>query len=137
MVDIGRNNGAATGDFVADEFGGDEIGNGGTEAVAVHQSGAAKIFARRDEFHFLGDEALAGIVQLADILARLGAQKLDAFAGELRHGQEFAFAQAIIFGLAGAAFIFFDIAAGENPFAAAGGQALLDVNRHGIIRVRT
>ncbi len=90
MVDIGRNDGAATGDFVADKFGRDKIGNGGAEAVAVGQGGTAEIFPRRDEFHFLGDDALTGIMQLADIAARLGAQEFDAFAAELRNRKKLA-----------------------------------------------
>ena len=113
------------------------IGNGGAEAVAVGQRAAAQIFARGDEFHFLGDEALARIMKLGDIRPGLARSSLTPCAVELRHRQHFAALQAIIFGLAGAAVIFLDIAARQNPVAAAGGQALFDVDGHGIVRVRT
>ena len=53
------------------------------------QRAAAQIFAGGDELHLLGDDALARIIQLGDVLARLGAQQLDAVAVELRHRSAF------------------------------------------------
>ena len=58
-------------------------------------------------------------------------------AVELRHREKLAALQAIVLRLAGAALIFFHIAARQNPVAARRAQALFDVDRHGIVRVRT
>src|SRR5690606_20783582 len=35
VVDVGRDDGAAAGHFLADELGGDEVGDGGAEVLAV------------------------------------------------------------------------------------------------------
>ncbi len=54
MVDVGGNNHAAAGDFVAHQFG-------------------RELFVVRDEGHFLGDYALTGIVHLGEIAVRVVA----------------------------------------------------------------
>src|SRR3546814_17597197 len=72
--------------LVADEFGGDVIGDAGAEAFAVAlifgQARAAEIFALGDIFHLGRDDAAAGVVHLADVLPRLGAEDLAADVGE-------------------------------------------------------
>ena len=55
----------------------------GAEAVAVGQRRAAQILARGDVFHFLGDQALARIMKLGDIPARLGAQQASGRRGRI------------------------------------------------------
>ena len=76
-------------------------------------------------------------MKLADVLARFGAQGPKARTIELRNGEALTRLQPIVLRLTGAAVVFFDIAAGENPFAAARGQAFLDVDLRRIVRVRT
>ncbi len=83
MIDVVGNDGAAAGDFVADEFRGDELGNAGAEALAgvlaFQQFGQAVetlVFADGDKFHFRRDDALTCIVHLRDIAAGLGAARL-------------------------------------------------------------
>ena len=120
MVDVGGDDGAAARDLVTDEFRRDLVGDRRAKAGAVARKGrAAQILAGGDELHFLGDDALARIVKLGDVAARLGAQQLEAGTVELLHRQLFAGLEAIIFGLAGAALIFLDIAARQDPVAAA------------------
>jgi hypothetical protein len=86
VVDVVGDDRAAAGDFVADEFGGDVIGDGGAEALAVAdifgEAGAAEILALGDIFHLGRDDAAAGVVHLADVGAGLGAQHALADIGE-------------------------------------------------------
>ena len=53
MIDVGGNNHAAAGDFVAHQFG-------------------RELFAVRDVAHFLGDQALTGIMHLGKIAVSVG-----------------------------------------------------------------
>ncbi|MNQ01561.1 hypothetical protein D3C85_142210 [compost metagenome] len=100
VVDVGRNDRAATGDFVTDEFRGDDFRHTGAEAVAgvllVQQAGGAghfqlHVFADGDVFHLGGDDAFARVVHLADVGARLGAARVvdvgEAQLGQLRIGK--------------------------------------------------
>ncbi len=137
MVDVGRDDGAAARDFGAHEFGRHQRGNVGAEALAVGKLRAAEILAHRDVFHLLGDDAGAGIFELGDVAAGLGAQRLQPGAVELRHRQELARLQAVVLGTALPALVFLDVAAGENPVAAKRGQALADVDLDRTVRVRT
>ena len=90
MVDVGGNDRPAARDFGAHEFRRDLVRDRRAEAVAIARQGAApQVFARRDIFHFLGNNTLTRVMDLGDVAARLGAQQLDAAAVELRHGQLF------------------------------------------------
>src|SRR3546814_10690098 len=86
VVDVVGDDRAAARYFVADEFGGDIIGNAGAPvlpiAFIVGQAFAAEILAGRDIVHFRRDDPLAGIVHLADIGAAAGAQHGLAHGGE-------------------------------------------------------
>src|SRR5688572_1116092 len=88
MVDIGGDDGAAPGDLVADEFGGDEIGDGGAEALAfpcLGRSGTStQVFSLRDVLHFRSNDSLPGVMHLRHIAAGTGAQHALADAGEGR-----------------------------------------------------
>ncbi len=74
MVDVGGDDGAAAGDFGADEVGGDEGGDFGAEVFSIlpailrpfGHGGAADVFAVRDIGHLGGDDAGAGILELGD-----------------------------------------------------------------------
>ena len=90
MIDIGRNHGAATRDFAANEFGRDLGGNRRTEGLprmltphqisqllAVGTRGfqaldiffAVQVFADGDVFHLGRDDASARVVHLRDVFA--------------------------------------------------------------------
>jgi hypothetical protein len=64
VVDVGGDDGAAAGDLVADEFGGDEVGDGGAEILAVAalvaRRFAAEVLALGDIFHLGRDDARGG-----------------------------------------------------------------------------
>ncbi len=68
MVDIVGDDGAAARDFVADEFGGDVVGDRRAKVLTVADvtgdKGAANVLAMRDIFHLGGDDAAAGVVHL-------------------------------------------------------------------------
>ena len=100
MIDVGRDNGPAAGDFVAHEFARDMFGNGRPEAVAFGMLRAPEIFAHRDICHFLGDDSGAGIFQLRHAFAGLGAQGFASRAVELRNREKLARLQPIVFGAA-------------------------------------
>src|SRR3546814_1016962 len=80
---------AAARNLVTDEFGGDDIGDGGAERLAVAEvvarDLAAEILALGDIFHLGGDDALAGVVHLADVGAGARAQGAACRVGELGH----------------------------------------------------
>jgi len=88
VVDVGRDDGAATGHFAAHEFGGDQAGDVGAEgfaavaleiaglAVAVLQLFQAGVFTDGDVFHLRGDDAAPGVVHLADVGASFRPQRL-------------------------------------------------------------
>ncbi len=137
VVDVGRNDGATARDLVAHEFGGDLGWDRRAKGIAVAPKRAAKIFANGNEFHFLGDEALACVVKLGDVAAGFGAQGLACGSVELWDGEAFAVLEAVVLRFAGAAFIFFHIAAGENPIATLGSKAFGDIDTNGFVRIRT
>ena len=122
VVDICRNDRAAGGDFLADEFrrdlGGDALGETSEDARRVRavadlrgagvlfikiiaedvaaefgDLGAAHVFADGDEFHLRGNDSLAGIPELGDGVAGGRAERLAAEAGK--------FEEAVALGLAG------------------------------------
>ena len=88
MVDIIRNDRTATGNFVADEFGRDIIGDRRAKAFAIAfifgKARATQILAFNNIFHFGCDDAFTGIMHLADIHAGFGAEHLFADIGEWR-----------------------------------------------------
>ena len=80
VVDVGGDDGAAGGDFGADELRGYDLGEVGAEVHrfgAAHQGSAeellaAHIFADGDVLHFRRDDALAGVMELGDVAAGFG-----------------------------------------------------------------
>ena len=141
VVDIGRDDGAATSDFAAHEFRRDIIGDFGAKAFTVADQaitlGAADVFADGDIFHFRRDDAAAGISDLGDGLAGFGAQRVLHDVGEfgdvgLAAGHV---GDAIVFGFHFAAGIAFHVAAGFHPGGAQGGQASGDIDGGGGIGV--
>ena len=133
MVDVGRDDGAAACDFVADEFGRHIVGDGRAEALAVAdifgEAGTAEILALRDIFHLGRDDTATGIVHLADVAARPGAQRaLDDVRKGLHAAGAIRSLEAVILGLHGAGVIGFHIAAADDPVAAQGGEAGHDVD---------
>ena len=103
MVDVVRDDGAATGDFAAHELRRDLGRDAGAEVLALvlaaeqldhlfaHRAGGAQVlqvllavhvFPDGHVFHFRGDDALAGVVHLGNVHAGLGAARLAVQAGE-------------------------------------------------------
>ncbi|MNQ81991.1 hypothetical protein D3C85_970300 [compost metagenome] len=140
MVDVGRDDRAAAGDFLADEFGGDFLGNAGAEAVArmlrIEQTGGAgflqlHVLADGDVFHLRRNDALARVVHLADVLARLGPARV-AHVGEA-HGSQLRIGQAFLTEVRAEAGEQLSVVAVGNPLRAHVGQALTHVD--GDVRV--
>ena len=81
VVDIGRDDGAPGGHFIADKLGGNVFRQAGAEAFSgmlLAQNFAANtftahVFAYGDELHLRGDDPLAGVVQLGNTFAGNGA----------------------------------------------------------------
>ncbi len=137
VVDVGGDDGATAGDFVTDEFGGDFLGDAGTEALArvllIQQAGGAMllqlhVLADGDVFHLGRDDALTRIVHLADVPARLGAARV-AHVGEA-HGGQLGIVQAALAEFGTQPRQFLGIAAILDPGAAHIGQALAHVDLH-------
>ena len=75
VVDVPRQNRTARGDFVAHEF----RRNGGAfnlDLALGLQLVKALVFADGHVFHFLGDDSLAGVVELRQVVALLGAERV-------------------------------------------------------------
>ena len=141
MVDIVGDDRAATGDFVADKFGRDIIGDRRANAFAIAfifgQPRAAQIFALRDIFHFRGDDAFTGVVHLADVHAGLCTEHLLADIGEWRDAAAAVGAKlAIVFGLYLALGDFSHVIARHDPRAADFGQANVDVDAGVTVGIR-
>src|SRR5262249_46943942 len=134
---VGRNDRAPTSNLGPHKLGRDFLGDGRAKRIAVAQRGASKILAGRDEFHLLGDDTGARIVELRDIAARLRAQWTPPGTVELWNGKQFARLQTIVLRLAFPAHIYLDVAAADDPAAALCAQSLLDVDRDVIVSVRT
>ena len=155
VVDVGRDDGAAAGDFVAHELGSDFAREAGAEGLAgvLDEEGVAgggggsgdgfagsieaSVFAEGDILHLGGDEAALGVVELGDDFAGFGAEDGAVAAvedGELVFGGAEAggggvgFGEiAIVLGAVGTAGDFLDIAALADPGIAHEGEAALDV----------
>ena len=136
MIDVGGDDGAPARHFAPYELRRDPVGNGSAEAFAVARHRAAEIFARRDELHLLGDDALARVMQLRDFPSRFCAQHLAAAAVELRHGEQLAALQTVVLGSPCPALAFLDVAAGKNPVAPSRRKSSFDVDRNRLVRVR-
>ncbi len=119
VVDVGGDDGAAAGDLVAHELGGDEGGDLGAEGLAVLQAllgalqhgGAAEVLAVRDVAHLLGDDPGAGELVLGDRLA-LAADQQGGLGGAWGD-QTVAGGAAVVLGLHGAGLGRAEAAAGD------------------------
>ena len=100
MVDVHRDNGAAAGHFITNEFRRDDFRNGRAEVMTRMLFGqqlgkplAPLVLADRDVFHLRRDHAFTRIVHLRHVHAGLGnprlAGEIEAQAGKLRVGQTF------------------------------------------------
>src|SRR5439155_1585917 len=133
MVDVAGDDGAAAGDFVADELGGDEFGDGGAEVFTVAGCSqrllTPEIFADCDVFHLGRDDAAAGIVHLRNIAAGPGAEHALADVGEgLDAAAAIGAELAIVLGPHVALGDFLDVAAAADPAATKLGQTGHDVD---------
>src|SRR6185295_11638652 len=133
VVDVAGNDGAPAGDLVADELGGDEVGDRRAEVLAVPRfregMRAAEVLADRDIFHLGRDDAAAGIVHLAHVGAGPGAQHALAGVGEgLDPAAAVRAELAVVLGADLALGDLLDVAAGADPVAAQLGQAGHDVD---------
>src|SRR5450830_1787726 len=95
VVDVGRDNRAATGDFFAHEFRGDDLRHASAEAVAgvllIEQAAGTglfelHVFADVDVFHLSGDDAFARVVHLGDVGTGLGTARV-LHMGKAQRGQ--------------------------------------------------
>ena len=103
MVDVGGDDGASGGHFIANKLGGDVFRKVGAEAftcVLLAQNLAADtfathVFANGDELHLRGDYPLAGVMQLGNAFASDGAfgrkqaaeaQLIETVVGQPRFG---------------------------------------------------
>ena len=146
MVDVGGDDGAAAGHLVTHEFGRDDLGDAGPQAIALQAHFAVQVglvlghpltlavLAQGDVLHFGRDDALACIVHLRDVAAGLGAARLalqgSGFAAQ--HFDAFGIAlvqlAAIVQDVVQTAFVGFAVAACLDPLAAHRGQALAHVD---------
>ena len=123
MVDVVGDDGAAAGDLVADELRRDVVGDARAEALAVadvvKRHFAAEIFTGGDVLHLGRYDAAPGIVHLADVPARLRAQRT---ADDIGEGLDAAGAVgaelAVVLGPRRAGVVGFDIATADDPVAA-------------------
>ena len=142
MVDIVGDDRPATRHFVPHKFSGDIVGDFRAEALTIAdifgKARTAEIFAFRHIFHLGRDDAATGIVHLADIHARLGAQHLLADIGERRDAAAAVGAElAIIFGADFALGDFLDIAPGADPILADFRETGADVDKGVGVRIGT
>ena len=75
VVDVSRQNRTARGDFVAHELGGNG-GAGNLDFTLGLQFVKALVFTYCYVFHFLGDDSLAGVVELRQVVACLRAERV-------------------------------------------------------------
>jgi hypothetical protein len=100
MIDVGWQNGAATGDLVAHELRGEGIGKSRAEifaAMLTQQTPVARIvaqllqahgFTQSDVFHLRRDDATAGVVHLSNARAGFGAaRRADVFKTQMSGGR--------------------------------------------------
>jgi hypothetical protein len=135
VVDVRRDDRPAPRHFVADEFGGDIIGDRRAKAFAVaHIFGealAAQIFALGDIFHFRRDDAAPGIMHLRHIHAGLCAQHLLLHIGEGGTPPAIGAKLAVVLRAHLALAHFLDIAARDDPVTAQFGRGPCEMSmRH-------
>src|SRR5690606_29595861 len=137
VVDVGRDDGAAAGHFLADELRGDFLGDAGAEALAavlfLEQPGLAglgqlHVLADGDELHLRGDDALLRIVHLADVVPDLRPARI-AHMGEA-HGRQLRIRKATLAELGGQPGQALGVAAVLDPGAAHVRQATTHVDLH-------
>ncbi len=142
MVNVGGDNGAASGHFVTHKFRGNVLRQAGTKAfarvlVAQHfatNTLAAHIFANGDKFHLRRYDPFAGVVQLGYTFARSGPLRCQQ-AGEAQIVQTVV-GQALA-GVSRALLVQgFAVVTGFDPRLAELRQTLLDVNGDRRIAVR-
>ncbi|MND93349.1 hypothetical protein D3C80_855330 [compost metagenome] len=135
VVDVGGDDGAAAGDFLADELRSDLFRDAGAEAMPrmllLQQAGSARlgqlhVLADGDVFHLRSDDAFPGIVHLADVMAGLGAARV-AHVAEAHLGQ-FGIGQAALAELGGEPRQALGVATVVDPGAAHVRQALAHVD---------
>ena len=137
MIDVGRDDGAAAGDFGADELGRDGVGMLAPKdsppeiaccvlRVWVKRMLAPEVFADGDELHFRRDDALAGVMQLRDRPARPWPAE-PALALDADWTLECRCERRCDLDLWTLDLDFFDVAARQNPGPAQRGRPLLDV----------
>src|SRR3990167_2109743 len=132
LILVGGDGGGPAGHFLAHELGRREVRDRGAEIVAVTHARsvlfAAQVLADGDIFHLVRDDPGAGVFQLGDQLARLGAVDLAALVGKFR-GQMLALGEAVVLGLHLARIgDDLDVATRHDEGLAGARQALLDVD---------
>ncbi len=150
MIHVRGNNRAATGHFVADELGRDDVGNAGAPGLTGVLSHAAAlavalsaftshltrlVFTDGDKFHLWSHDPFARVVDLGDVLAGLGTERL---ADMLKP-------KAVQFGVGGALAAvvgrdvgeFFHILPAYDPGAAERRESCSDVDRHRRVGIGT
>jgi hypothetical protein len=156
VVDVGRQDGAPAGDFVAHEFGRDPRRDRGAEGLArmlaaqqrrhafAGRAGgfqgaqvflAPQVFADGGELHLGRHDALARVVHLGDVAPAGGAARL-ALQVEAQRGQRRILQTLPAVG-GGRAGQFDGVAALADPLAARAGQAGADVDAHFGVGVRS
>ena len=149
MIDVGGNDRAASGHFIAHKFRRDDFRNAGAPGLsgmlrnAAAMSVAGREFARhfaglvlsdRDEFHLRRHDAFAGIVNLGHVPAGFGAKR---FADMLEpQFVQFRIGLAHPSVLGGDVGQFFDICPVQHPLAAERGEPGARVDGDGRIGVR-
>ncbi|MNK87103.1 hypothetical protein D3C87_1070320 [compost metagenome] len=137
MVDVGRNDCAATGDLFTDKFRGDDFRHAGAEAVTrvllIQQAGGAghfkfHVFADGDEFHLGRDDALTRVVHLRDVGPGLGAARV-VDVGKAQLGQ-FRIGEALATEVGTQAGQTLSVATVVDPRRTHIGQAFADVDHH-------
>ena len=141
VVDVGRDDGAARGHFLAHELRRDERRQRRAEAFAVGQPRlglvehrpAAEVFAGRDVDHLLGDHTGARPFELRDRLAVEAAQRPQGVGKRPQHRF---LNVAVVDRLDDAAGIFLDATTRHDPGATRLGEALAHVDRDARVGVR-
>ncbi|MNM69735.1 hypothetical protein D3C81_813470 [compost metagenome] len=144
VVDVGRNDRAAAGDFFADKFRGDFFRDARAETVAgvllLQQAGSAgllqlHVFADGDVFHLGGDDAFARVVHLADVGPGLGAARV-VHVGKTQLGQ-LGIGKAFLTEVRAQTAQAFGVATVVDPRRTHIAQAFAHVDHHVRIGVRT
>ncbi len=137
VVDVGRDDRAAPGDFFAYEFRRDDFRHAGAEAVAgvllIQQATGTgffklHVFADGDVFHLGRDDAFARVMHLRDVGTGLGAARV-LYMGKTQ-GSQFGVAQALLAEVRGETGQALGVVAYFDPRRAHVGQAFAHVDNH-------